>query len=116
VSGAGAVAAAQVRAHLSTRPAGDLPLTYRDLAVAVGLSPPGQIQAVTAALERTMMDDAAADRPFIAALVVGRATNGLPGTGFFELAARLGRLPADPDRQAAAFRAEQRAAIAFHLA
>lgn len=110
------VEAAQLRAHLSTRPAGDVPVTYRDLAVALGLSPPGQIRAVTAALERTMTEDAAADRPFVAALVVGRATTGLPGPGFFELAVRLGRFPADPAGQAAAFRAEHRAAIAFHLA
>jgi hypothetical protein len=65
-------------------------VTYAEAAAALGLHPPGVIAQVTAALEATMIEDAAAGRPFLAARVVSRA-NGLPGRGFFDLAARLGR-------------------------
>jgi hypothetical protein len=36
---------------------------------------------VTEALERLMEEDAAADRPFIAALAISKARGGLPGPG-----------------------------------
>jgi site-specific recombinase XerD len=48
-----------------------------------------------------MEEDAAADRPFIAALVISKARGGLPAPGFFECARRLGRFAGDPDTQAA---------------
>lgn len=72
------------------------PVTYAEAAAALGLRPPGVIAQVTTALEATMAEDAAAGRPFLAARVVSRVT-GLPGSGFFELAARLDRFDgADP--------------------
>jgi len=46
-----------------------------------------------------MEEDAAADRPFIAALVISRARGGLPAPGYFNCARRLGRFPGDPEGQ-----------------
>jgi hypothetical protein len=46
-----------------------------------------------------MEEDAAADRPFIAALAISKARGGLPGPGFFDCAQRLGRFAGDPDGQ-----------------
>ena len=51
------------------------------------------------ALERLMEEDAAADRPFIAALAISRARGGLPAPGFFDCARRLGRFAGDPEGQ-----------------
>jgi len=42
-----------------------------------------------------MAEDAAADRPFIAAMVISKARRGLPAPGFFDCAARLGRFAGD---------------------
>ena len=52
---------------------------------------------MTEALERLMEKDAAADRPFIAALATNKARGGLPAPGFFDCARRLGRFAGDPD-------------------
>jgi hypothetical protein len=57
------------------------------------------IHQVTEALEHLMQEDAAADRPFIAALAISKARGGLPGPGFFDCARRLGRFAGDPDGQ-----------------
>ena len=46
-----------------------------------------------------MEEDAAADRPFIAALVISKARGGLPARGFFDCARHLGRFAGDPDGQ-----------------
>ena len=46
-----------------------------------------------------MEEDAAADRPFIAALAISKARGGLPAPGFFECARRLGRFAGDPHGQ-----------------
>ena len=43
-----------------------------------------------------MEADAAATRPLIAALVVSKARGGLPGSGFFDCARRVGRFDGDP--------------------
>ena len=59
----------------------------------------GSDKWVTEALERLMEEDAAADRPFIAALAISKARGGLPGPGFFDCARRLGRFAGDPDGQ-----------------
>jgi hypothetical protein len=50
-------------------------------------------------MERLMEEDAAANRPFIAALVISKARTGLPGPGFFDCARRLGRFAGDLDGQ-----------------
>jgi hypothetical protein len=88
--------AARIREMLTRRDAGNPFITYQALASELGLSPPGTIQKVAAALEQTMREDVAADRPMIAALVISRAGD-MPRQGFFELAVALGRLPDDPD-------------------
>jgi hypothetical protein len=74
--------------------------------------PPHSIHRVTEALERLMEEDAAADRPFIAALAISKARGGLPAPGFFECARRLGRFTGDPDGQDAwSFHADELNAV-----
>ena len=82
-----------------------LPITYRQAAEALGLSPPRTIQRVAQALEALMREDVAAGRPMVAALVVSRRGD-LPRQGFFDLAVALGRFPADPAAHEAAYRKE----------
>jgi hypothetical protein len=71
-------------------------ITYQELANALRILPPHSIHRVTEALEHLMEEDAAADRPFIAALAISKARGGLPGPGFFDCARRLGRFAGDP--------------------
>ncbi|MGQ0333153.1 hypothetical protein [Halomonas elongata] len=105
--------AERVRRVLETLPESALPMTYRQLAATLGLTPPRTIQRVTTALEALMREDVRQARPMIAALVVSqRGGESLPATGFFELAVELGRLPADPARQADAYHEEFRRALA----
>lgn len=70
---------------------------YRDLAARLGLQPPQVIRQLTEALEALMAADAAAGRPFLAALCVSRLGQGLPARGFFLAAAALGRFAGDAD-------------------
>ena len=102
--------ATQVRRLLEAAPEGSLPVTYQQLAAALGLTPPRTIQRVAKALETLMREDAAQGRPLIAALVVSRRS-GLPAPGFFELAVALGYFPADPARHAEAYREEFQRAL-----
>lgn len=83
----------RVRAHLEGLDRDQTPITYGALARALGLWLPGSVRRVTRALEITMREDAAADRPFIAARVVSRGGDGLPGRGFFDIARGLSRGP-----------------------
>ena len=87
--------ARRLRAHLQALAAVRVPVPYQDLAKAMLLSPPHTIHQVTEALEQLMAEDAATDRPFIAAMVVSKWRSGLPAPGFFECAARLGRFAGD---------------------
>ena len=64
---------------------------YQELAKALDILPPHSIHQVTEALERLMEEDAAADRPFIAALAISKTRGGLPAPGFFDCARRLDR-------------------------
>lgn len=73
----------------------EAPLSYQQLADRLQLQPPHTIHRVVQALEWTMREDAAASRPFIAALVVSRTRSGLPAPGFFDLAKRLGLYQGD---------------------
>ncbi|WP_028030756.1 iron-sulfur cluster biogenesis protein NfuA [Gemmobacter nectariphilus] len=92
--------AGRLRAHLrGLAPGAALP-SYGALARALGLWWPGSVRRVTAALETTMREDAAAGRPFIAARAICRAGGGLPGKGFFDLARALGRGPAPGESEA----------------
>jgi len=87
--------ARRLRAHLQALVALRVPITYRDAAKAMLLSPPHTIHQVTEALEQLMAEDAAADCPFIAAMVISKWRGGLPAPGFFDCAARLGRFAGD---------------------
>lgn len=92
--------------------AGGGTLTYHAAAQAIGLAPPHVIQQIAALLESLMDEDAAQGRPFRAALVVSRAGDGLPGPGFFEKAAQLGRFTEASGAPAAYHAAECAAAQA----
>ncbi|MDZ4136276.1 MAG: DUF6522 family protein, partial [Paracoccaceae bacterium] len=91
---AGASLQRKIRAFLVARYREDMPVTYGQLARAMGLDRPGAIAQITQAMEATMTEDARAARPFLAALVVSRAEGGTPGRGFFDHARSLGRGPA----------------------
>jgi len=99
-----------LRELLERLPASALPISYRQAAEALGLSPPRTIQRVARALEALMREDVAAGRPMVAALVVSRRGE-LPRQGFFDLAVALGRFPADPAQHEAAYRQELRAVL-----
>ena len=87
--------ARRLRAHLQALATLRLPITYLEAAKGLLLSPPNTIHQVTEALEQTMAEDAAANRPFIAAMVISKWRGGLPAPGFFDCAARLGRFVGD---------------------
>ena len=91
----------RLRAHLQALAALRVPITYRDVAKAMLLSPPHTIHQVTEALEQLMAEDAATNRPFIAAMVISKWRGGLPAPGFFDCAARFGRFAGDATGPAA---------------
>lgn len=100
--------ARRLRAHLQACATQCSPITYHEAAKALQLSPPHTIGQVTQALEQLMTEDAAADRPFIAAMVIGKTRDGLPAPGFFDCATRLGRFAGDaPGLGARVFHAAQ---------
>ena len=77
---------------------------YAALASAHGMNPPGQIAAVAAALEATMAEDAAAGRPFRAAILAAKGGGSLPAPGFFCAARAFGAYQgSDAGPEAAAF-------------
>src|SRR6516164_4863355 len=61
---------AKARAFLENFAKRRIPITYQALAKALQILRPHSIHRVTEALERLMEEDAAADRPFIAALAI----------------------------------------------
>ncbi|MFT7049211.1 MAG: hypothetical protein ACJAZE_001605 [Halioglobus sp.] len=87
--------ARRLRAHLQALATLRLPIIYREAAKDLLLTPPNTIRQLTEALEQLMAEDAAADRPFIAAMVISKWRGGLPAPGFFDCAARLGRFAGD---------------------
>lgn len=87
--------ARRLRTHLQSLATLRLPIIYREAAKGLLLSPPNTIRQLTEALEQLMAEDAAADRPFIAAMVISKWRGGLPAPGFFDCAARLGRFAGD---------------------
>src|SRR5215470_2521220 len=92
-------AASRARAFLESVAKRRILITYQELANALQILPPHSIHRVTEALERLMEEDAAANRPFIAALAISKARGGLPAPGFFDCARRLSRFAGDPDGQ-----------------
>ena len=94
----------RLRARLMELAALGQTISYGDLARELDLPAPS-IATLTAMLETLMEQDAAAERPFLAAVMAGRLGDGMPSLGFFEKAAELdAALTSDP----AAFVAEQR--------
>ncbi len=87
--------APRLLAHLQKIAEQRVPITYQELAKALELVPPNAIHQVTEALEHLMAEDAATDRPFIAAIAISKARGGLPAPGFFDCARRLGRFAGD---------------------
>lgn len=103
--------ASRVRTFLREIASQSTPVTYQGVAQAMRLLPPNTIHRVTQALEELMREDAAAGRPFIAALVISKRRQGLPGPGFFQCAAALQRFDGDPaGPDAAVFHAKEFAA------
>jgi hypothetical protein len=95
-----------VRAHLQRVAARAAKITYHPLATELQLKPPNTIQQLTTVLEELMREDAAAQRPFIAALVVSKRPPHLPGRGFFQCATALGRF-SGIDSEASHFHARE---------
>lgn len=86
--------------------------TYKELAERVRVPPPHTIHKLTLALEELIREDAAAGRPLLAALAISRGPAGLPGRGFFLLAAELGLYAGSEDGpDARAFHAAELARI-----
>ncbi len=65
--------APRLREHLRKVAEQRLPVTYREVAKSLELTPPNTIHPVTEALEHLMTEDAATDRPFIATIVISKA-------------------------------------------
>jgi hypothetical protein len=107
--------ASRLRKHLQKIAERRVPITYQELAKALGLTPPNTIHQVAEALEHLMAEDAATARPFIAAIAISKARGGLPAPGFFDCAARLGRFAGDATGQDAwvFHAAELNAVLAF---
>jgi hypothetical protein len=110
--------ASRLRTHLQKIAGRRVPATYQELAKALGLTPPHTIHQVTEALEHLMAEDAATDRPFIAAIANSKARGGVPAPGFFDCARRLGRYAGDDaGPEAWAFHAREfKAAVSFWAA
>lgn len=69
----------RLRAHLqAVATHRRLPITYQKVAKGLLPAPPNTIHQVTEALEQLMAEDAAADRPFLSAMVISKARSGLP--------------------------------------
>ncbi len=84
-----AMLAHQVRTLLIQAPTSALPMTYQQVANALGLTPPRTIARVTQALEQLMEQDVAAGRPMIAALVISRRGRRYTGQRFFPKSRRV---------------------------
>jgi hypothetical protein len=88
------------RALIACARAGET-VSYRDLAQRVDFPGPHVIHRLTLLLEDMVREDHAAGRPLLAALAVSRGQGGIPGRGYFQLLAELGRY-AGPDQGAEA--------------
>jgi len=104
----------RIRAHLTGLSAADLPMTYGQLARAMGLYMPGSIGKVTQALEATMVQDVENDAPFLASLVVSKVGQGNAAKGFFQQARALGRGPGFDEEDQAYHQREFNGAVAIH--
>lgn len=95
-------------------------VSYRDLAVRIDFPGPHTIHRLTLLLEDMVRADHAAGRPLLAALAVSRSQgnatgDGIPGRGFFQLLAELGRYDGpDQGPEAAACHAQELAAASTY--
>ena len=87
--------AGRLRGQLQALATQRLPIIYREAAKRLLLTPPNTIRQLTEALEQLMAEDAAADRPFIAAMVISAWRGGILARDFVYGAAGLGRLAGD---------------------
>jgi len=90
------------------------PILYRQFAELLDLNPPGAISRAGEILEILIAEDHHAGKPLLSSLVVGKT--GIPRTGFFRQARKLGRY-AGPDSGPEAevfFRRELAAAVACY--
>lgn len=111
---------AALRRELAACAAAGGTVTYQELARRAAVPGPHTIHRLTALLEEIMREDHAAGRPLLAAFAVGRAQrspqgHGVPGRGFFQLLAELGRYDGpDQGPEAAAQHARELAAALAH--
>lgn len=110
---AGSTLRDRIRAHLSGLSADQVPMTYGQLARAMGLYLPGSIAKVTQALEATMVEDAKNGVPFLASLVVSKIAHGNAANGFLQQARTLGRGPGFGENDRAYYRREFTGAVAM---
>jgi len=109
----GGVLRDRIRTHLTSLSAEDVPMTYGNLARAMGLNLPGSIAKVTQALEATMVEDAENGAPFLASLVVSRVGRGNAAQGFLQQARALGRGPSFGEDDRAYYQREFTGAVAM---
>ncbi|MGD1879494.1 MAG: hypothetical protein ACFB13_18590 [Kiloniellaceae bacterium] len=90
-------------------------VTYQDLAWRTAFPGPHAIHRLTGLLETLVREDHAAGRPLLAALAVSRAQRDMPGRGFFQLLAELGRYdgPDQGPQAATHHRQELQIAVAY---
>lgn len=93
---------ADLRRYLESVAAAGRTVTYQEVVEALGVGPPPRIHRLAQALEALMDEDAAAGRPFIAAVVVSKTGRGIPAPGFFAHARALGRYQGPESGAAAA--------------
>ena len=91
---------ARVRTRLQQLAASRSTISYQALANEMTLAPPNTIQQLTNVLESLMREDARAQRPLLAALVISKRPPYLPQTGFFELAQALERFDGHAEERA----------------
>ncbi|MFN0041627.1 MAG: hypothetical protein ACKVSF_00245 [Alphaproteobacteria bacterium] len=95
-------AIARVRSALETLARGRRTITYKELVELAAVPEPQRIHRLTLWLEGLARADHEAGAPLLAALAVSRVSPGIPGRGFFQLIAALGRYSGPEDGAEAA--------------
>ena len=75
-------------------------ITYKALAATANMTGPHKIHRLTSWLEQLMAEDYQNDQPLRAAVVISKASGGLPAPGFFDKAKELGLDFETTDRRA----------------
>ncbi len=92
-----AEAIARVRSALEALARGRRTITYKELVELAAVPEPHRIHRLTLWLEDLARADHEAGAPLLAALAVSRVSPGVPGRGFFQLMAALGRYSGPED-------------------